>query len=62
MPVAPGRNLSILVEVAARNQLLKIKGINVAKRVSRRLDRALRKDKEKSSVKKVIIEGAGLFE
>jgi HPr kinase/phosphorylase len=62
MPVAPGRNLSILVEVAARNQLLKIKGINVAKRVSRRLDRALRKDKDTSSVKKVIIEGAGLFE
>jgi len=27
MPVAPGRNLAILVEVAARNQLLKDRGL-----------------------------------
>jgi HPr kinase/phosphorylase len=62
MPVAPGRNLSILVEVAARNQLLKFKGINVAERVSRRLDRALKKAQKRRSVKEFIIEGAGLFE
>ena len=29
MPVAPGRNLATLVEVAARNQLLRARGINV---------------------------------
>lgn len=62
MPVAPGRNLSILLEVAARNQLLKFKGINVAKRVSRRLDRALRRTDKRSSIKKALIDGAGLFE
>ncbi len=62
MPVAPGRNLAILVEVAARNQLLKIKGVNVAKRVTRRLDRKLRRSKEAKDFKTTIGEGAGLFE
>src|SRR6185295_5128067 len=32
MPVAPGRNLAILVEVAARNQLLKDRGYDAARR------------------------------
>ena len=32
MPVAPGRNLAILVEVAARNQLLKTRGYDAARR------------------------------
>ena len=31
MPVAPGRNLAILVEVAARNQLLRARGIHAAR-------------------------------
>ena len=31
MPVGPGRNLAILVEVAARNQLLRMRGINAAR-------------------------------
>ena len=31
MPVAPGRNLATLVEVAARNQLLKSRGLNAAR-------------------------------
>ena len=31
MPVAPGRNLGTLVEVAARNQLLRARGINAAR-------------------------------
>ena len=30
MPVAPGRNLAILVEVASRNQLLKLRGYHAA--------------------------------
>jgi HPr kinase/phosphorylase len=62
MPVAPGRNLSMLVEVAARNQLLKYKGINVAKRVSQKLDRALKKKEKKPSIRNIDVEGAGLFE
>jgi HPr kinase/phosphorylase len=38
MPVAPGRNLAILVEVAARNQLLRNSGLNAARRLVDRLD------------------------
>jgi HPr kinase/phosphorylase len=38
MPVAPGRNLAILVEVAARNQLLRLGGHNSAQRLVDRLD------------------------
>ena len=42
MPVAPGRNLAILVEVAARNQLLRTRGINAARDLAARLDARLR--------------------
>ncbi len=38
MPVAPGRNLAILVEVAARNQLLKERGYHAAQRFVERVD------------------------
>jgi HPr kinase/phosphorylase len=41
MPVAPGRNLSTLVEVAARNQLLRARGIHAARALADRLDAAL---------------------
>ena len=41
MPVAPGRNLAILVEVAARNQLLRYGGHNSARRLADRLDEQL---------------------
>ncbi len=41
MPVAPGRNLAILVEVAARNQLLRRRGINAALELVNRLDAGL---------------------
>jgi HPr kinase/phosphorylase len=41
MPVAPGRNLAILVEVAARNQLLKDRGYDAARRFVERVDEAL---------------------
>jgi HPr kinase/phosphorylase len=41
MPVAPGRNLAILVEVAARNQLLRHGGLNSARRLADRLDAEL---------------------
>ena len=42
MPVAPGRNLAILVEVAARNQLLRTRGINAARDLAARLEAQLR--------------------
>lgn len=41
MPVAPGRNLAILVEVAARNQILKARGVHAAQALTARLDAEL---------------------
>lgn len=41
MPVGPGRNVAILVEVAARNQLLRARGQHAARRLVARADRAL---------------------
>ena len=42
MPVAPGRNVSILVEVAARNQLLRSRGHHAARKLAARLEQQLR--------------------
>jgi HPr kinase/phosphorylase len=41
MPVAPGRNVAILVEVAARNQLLRSRGHHAARKLAARLERRL---------------------
>ena len=41
MPVAPGRNLAMLVEVAARNQLLRSRGHHAAQLLTERLERRL---------------------
>jgi HPr kinase/phosphorylase len=41
MPVAPGRNIAILVEVAARNQLLRARGHHAARMLADRLEQAL---------------------
>jgi len=41
MPVAPGRNLATLVEVAARNQLLRARGVHAARELVERLERRL---------------------
>jgi HPr kinase/phosphorylase len=41
MPVAPGRNVAILVEVAARNQLLRARGHHAARRLAERLNQEL---------------------
>jgi len=41
MPVAPGRNVAILVEVAARNQLLRSSGHHSARRLVDRVNRGL---------------------
>ena len=42
MPVAPGRNIAILVEVAARNQLLRSRGVHAARALAEKLDQRLR--------------------
>ena len=41
LPVRPGRNLASIVEVAARNHLLKRQGLNAARELSDRLDQHL---------------------
>ena len=37
IPVAPGRNLSVLIEVAARHHLLKLRGYSAAQELERRI-------------------------
>lgn len=41
MPVAPGRSVAMLVEVAARNQLLRLRGRHAARELTDRLERRL---------------------
>jgi len=43
MPVGPGRNLSVLIEVAARNELLKRKGYHPARELARLLGNRLKR-------------------
>lgn len=44
MPVAPGRNIAILVEVAARNQLLKERGYDAAQLFAERVEELIDAD------------------
>ena len=46
MPVGPGRNLSVLIEVAARNHLLKLKGYHPARELARLLGNRLKPREE----------------
>jgi HPr kinase/phosphorylase len=41
IPVAPGRNLAMLVEVAVRNQLLRLRGRHAARLLAARLEQSL---------------------
>jgi HPr kinase/phosphorylase len=50
MPVAPGRSVATLVEVAARNQLLRMRGRHAARDLARRLDARLRRAEEPAAV------------
>ena len=50
MPVAPARSLAILVEVAARNQLLRTRGLHAARNLVNRLDRQLLEHAEADDV------------
>jgi HPr kinase/phosphorylase len=45
MGVAPGRSVAILVEVAARNQLLRARGHHAARDLAARLDQTLRESR-----------------
>jgi len=48
MPVTPGRNIAVIVEVAARNHALKVQGTNAAAALGRSLSRRLLEDGEKA--------------
>jgi HPr kinase/phosphorylase len=43
MPVGPGRNLAMLIEVAARNQLMNARGQHAARHLATRVARAARR-------------------
>jgi HPr kinase/phosphorylase len=58
MPVGPGRNLSVLIEVAARNHLLKLKGYHPARELARRLGEKLhphRSDREEEEEERAAV-------
>ena len=59
MPVALGRNLSILVEVAARNHVLKLQGHHSARQFARRLERELAERKKSLEAAAQVREGEG---
>lgn len=42
LPIKPGRNMATLIEVAARNQMLKMRGIYTARELNRTLAKRLR--------------------
>ena len=46
LPVAPGRNLAVLVEAAARNHLLQVSGYNAAQDLITRQNAAVAEDQE----------------
>ncbi|HEY0510937.1 MAG TPA: HPr(Ser) kinase/phosphatase [Thermoanaerobaculia bacterium] len=49
MPVAMGRNVSILVEIAARNHVLKLQGHHSAREFARKLEAQLERNRKGSS-------------
>jgi len=55
MPVAPGRNLAILVEVAARNQLLKARGYDAARLFAEQVDEMIATEGPEARVRKVAL-------
>jgi HPr kinase/phosphorylase len=50
MPVAPGRNVAMLVEVAARNQLLRVRGDDAARKLVDRLNRRLESESTPAAI------------
>lgn len=51
IPVGPGRNLAIIIEVAARNQLLRLKGYNSAVVLDQKLNKQIKQEVVTSSDK-----------
>jgi HPr kinase/phosphorylase len=51
MPVRPGRNIAVLVEIAALNQRLKFKGHHAAKDFNQKLLKIIAKKKQERAAK-----------
>jgi HPr kinase/phosphorylase len=56
LPVRPGRNLATIIEVAARNQLLKLQGHHSAREFQERLNRAIAEARPKAAFDVDVIE------
>ena len=50
LPVAPGRNLAVLVEAAARNHLLNMNGYNAAEEFIKRQNQAIEKNRQSLTI------------
>jgi HPr kinase/phosphorylase len=50
LPVRPGRSIATIIEVAARNQLLKAQGHHSAREFQERLNRAIAEARPNSSI------------
>lgn len=48
MPVALGRNVSILVEIAARNHMLKLRGYDSARELARTIERQIERNRRRT--------------
>lgn len=59
MPVALGRNLSILVEIAARNHVLKLQGHHTAREFARKLQERIERDRTRRQGRNRSPEGGG---
>jgi HPr kinase/phosphorylase len=49
MPVALGRNVSILVEIAARNHVLKLRGYDSARELTRTIERQIERNRRRTA-------------
>jgi HPr kinase/phosphorylase len=49
MPVSLGRNVANLVEIAARNHVLKLQGTHSAREFARKLEEQIERERRKSS-------------
>jgi len=47
MPVAPGRNVAVLVEIGARNHVLKLQGTHSAREFARKLEEQLERNRQR---------------
>ena len=53
IPIAAGRNIAVLVEVAARNHILLLRGINATQQFSKRQKQMMQKDNKIQKVKAI---------